>query len=319
MDNTMNYYELLYTEIPSLQTKEFYNFYNKFNSVLSHDANNGNACEFSHIIESVRQNVKDLYKQLNCNLKFLYDDNNTYFKNMKAEKTRYCFYLKYWFHDRIIHENKKEQEVKIFLKDWTKIKNKLINVTECNFINMNSNEFILLKKVYDLLLFYDKYDKNLNISNDEISGSKYCSYISEANIFYQFIKSKCDNAEDEANYCPEYLKYIKEYIDSDRLSLLECKSEKKDIVLTDSELNEYRDIIQSDTELTSEQKIQLLNMYERKPTNIDSLKSSTNATITTLGTLLGMFSIIFLFFKVYLHSFIIYGYFMKKCKINFYM
>ncbi|SBT02154.1 PIR Superfamily Protein [Plasmodium ovale curtisi] len=224
---TLNY-ENFYKEDPSLKDEELFTFYNKFDNVCGPHGQNRNVCNEEDEYSSVDNSVKDLYKNLVCNLKILKDNSSHYFHGLNSDKKKRCLYLRYWFYDRVVSKKYGFSEVNKYFETWDKIGKDISEECECKFVKIGRNEIYKLKQMYDAILLYGKKDKF-----EKLSKLKYCYNIRNYYIVYGLQEGMCSENDDA--FCNEIKEYIKEYVDENVLDSLSCTTAKEVIELTEEE------------------------------------------------------------------------------------
>ncbi|SBS82069.1 hypothetical protein POVCU2_0013740 [Plasmodium ovale curtisi] len=77
------------------EEKGLFDFYYKFTNVCADDSRNNEFCNLNNAQNSKDESIKKLYKELICNLKLVYDDNDPYLADLFPDKKKRCFYIRY--------------------------------------------------------------------------------------------------------------------------------------------------------------------------------------------------------------------------------
>ncbi|SBS91481.1 PIR Superfamily Protein [Plasmodium ovale curtisi] len=227
-------FEKFCEEDATLNDEELFNFYSKFNKVCSTESKNSNICSENNIYTGVDASVRDLYKSLIGNLKLLYEKtDNEYFRNMNQDNYKRCIYLRYWFYDQLVNKKFDNTKVKTFFKWWKESAKNIFHDCKCDFDEMKKDNIFNLKRMYDVVLLYGKNSNKLSERIKKLPDHKYCNYIKNSYIWYDLAQTTCSDETDA--YCKQINNYIKNNMDVQKLTELQCNSERKAIVITEDE------------------------------------------------------------------------------------
>lgn len=102
-------------------------------------------------------------------------------------------------------------------------------------------------------------------------------------------------SEEDTPYYKDIHKFLKDKVAVDMLSLLDCKSERKEIHLREHEVEEVKIADEKSKLLTDDEKSRLIILYVGNP---ESGNLSTHTVIASLGIVLGIFVIVLILYKI---------------------
>ncbi|SBS82070.1 PIR Superfamily Protein [Plasmodium ovale curtisi] len=134
---------------------------------------------------------------------------------------------------------------------------------------------------------------NIINRNDDIPVRKYCSYLKNSYYMYKLQEGTCPSDED-TTYYKDIHKCLKDKIAVDMLSLLDCKSERKEIHLREHAVEQVKIAVEKSKLLTDDEKSRLIILYVGNP---ESGNLSAHTVIASLGIVLGLFVILLILYK----------------------
>ncbi|GAB69441.1 hypothetical protein PCYB_001890 [Plasmodium cynomolgi strain B] len=172
---------------------------------------------------------------------------------MNQEKL--CSYLKYWIYDQLVSEKVTDKNFSIFFNLWNERKNKCPSC-DCEFNITRFTEAKQLKKVYDYSLFLKVY-KNIAKINKHISKMYYCNYIEKAKVLrFLLLEFTCKENEQNKEFCDEFNKYVRHYINDEDLVIDELEEEDEHTEGDgDTENDENDTAISCDVDLTKDPRL----------------------------------------------------------------
>ncbi|KMZ83367.1 hypothetical protein PVBG_06212 [Plasmodium vivax Brazil I] len=260
------------------------------------------------------EDVDTLLKTLYSNLYRVYytieNNQNDYFDNNQYEvKKMGCIYLKYWLYDHITSKNFSESKITEFFEGINDhIKGQIDSFTKdhCNFNKLTLDEIKRLKKLYAFNTILYAGDKNsVNCNNSECN---YMDYFEEALL--EFINSikNCSTNPSEKEYCNEFKDFLKICYENNTYSGIAVyntykgnidNTSKKYLLFAEKYENEKLYAYIKDNTWLNWSKIDHI---------VNPQKRTTIAATSVVGSAIGLSSIFYYLYKVYLNHILKYKY-----------
>ncbi|KMZ90577.1 variable surface protein Vir21 [Plasmodium vivax Mauritania I] len=219
-----------------LKNTDLYTFYHyHFDKICDNTPKSLYFCDPFNGDKSLDLSLQEFYRKLERNLKLIPQLSAKSDEEISVDKHKLCFYLKYWFYDRVIAKEIDSTQITQFLSIWEL--NKREKIFECEHDVKSLPNIKVLKQYYDYYLFLDAY-KNIDNLSKEICYKVYRKYLEDARASYSLFTTKCSNngADAAKGYCKEFNKYIKQYLTIDEESSISCQADE----LTEEEVDNSR-------------------------------------------------------------------------------